>query len=65
MISSRGVKSFIRSRRPLRLVTDETESFIIGGGWLYRQFFPIANRLYLTVVDKSFDADIFPGNQLY
>ena len=43
----------------VRLVTDETESFIIGGGSIYRQFFPIANRLYLTVVDKEFEADTF------
>lgn len=46
----------------VRLVSDETESFIIGGGSIYRQFFPIANRLYLTVVDKDFDADTwFPA----
>lgn len=41
------------------LVSNETESFIIGGGSIYRQFFPIANRLYLTVVDKEYEADTF------
>jgi dihydrofolate reductase len=35
------------------------ENFIIGGGSVYRQFMPIANRLYLTIVHKDFEADIF------
>jgi len=43
----------------VELVNHETEAFIIGGGSIYRQFFPLANRLYLTIVDKDFDADIY------
>jgi dihydrofolate reductase len=35
------------------------ENFIIGGASVYRQFLPIADRLYLTMVHKSFDADVF------
>jgi len=38
---------------------DEKENFIIGGGSVYRQFLPLASRLYLTVVQKDFDADTF------
>jgi dihydrofolate reductase len=37
----------------------DEESFIIGGASVYRQFLPVANRLYLTIVKKSFDADVF------
>jgi len=37
----------------------EKENFIIGGGSVYRQFLPFANRLYLTVVKKDFEADTF------
>ena len=37
----------------------EKENFIIGGGMVYKQFLPIANKLYLTQVDKEFDADTF------
>jgi len=33
------------------------EVFIIGGQKLYRQFFPIANKLYLTKVHHKFDTD--------
>jgi dihydrofolate reductase len=38
---------------------DREESFIIGGGSVYRQFLPYANKLYLTMVDKDFEADTF------
>lgn len=40
-------------------VKDEKEAFVIGGGMVYRQFYPIAGKLYLTVVNKPFDADTF------
>jgi len=35
------------------------ENFIIGGGSVYRQFLPKAQKLYLTKVHKSYDADTF------
>jgi len=35
------------------------ENFIIGGASVYRQFLPLADRLYLTLVRKFFDADVF------
>lgn len=35
------------------------ESFVIGGASVYRQFLPLANRLYLTRVHKPFDGDVF------
>ncbi len=38
----------------------DEESFIIGGGSIYRQFLPLADRLYLTEVEDSFpDADTY------
>ena len=37
----------------------ERENFIIGGGSIYRQFLPLASKLYLTKVDKVFEADVF------
>jgi dihydrofolate reductase len=40
-------------------VKNESEAFIIGGGMIYRQFYPIAGKLYLTVVHQTFEADIF------
>ena len=38
---------------------DEAESFIIGGASVYRQFLPHADQLYLTLVHKDFDGDVF------
>ena len=35
------------------------EIFIIGGGSVYKQFFAMADRLYITHVYKDFDADTF------
>ena len=39
--------------------TPGEENFIIGGASVYNQFLPNADRLYLTFVHKSFDADVF------
>lgn len=35
------------------------ESFVIGGGSVYNQFLPIADKLYITKVKASFEADTF------
>lgn len=43
----------------IALVQNEPEAFIIGGGMIYRQFFPLAGKLYLTVVHKDMEADTF------
>lgn len=40
-------------------VKDEPEAFIIGGGMIYRQFYPRAGKLYLTLVHRDFEADTF------
>lgn len=43
----------------LEKVKDEREAFVIGGGMVYRQFFPLAGKLYLTLVHRTFEADVF------
>lgn len=40
-------------------VKNEDEVFIIGGGMVYRQFYPLAGKLYLTLVHQDFEADTF------
>jgi len=37
----------------------EKEIFIIGGGDIFEQVFPQVQKLYLTIVHDSFDADTF------
>ena len=43
----------------LEMVKDEEEVFIMGGGMVYEQFLPLADRLYLTRIGKSFEADTY------
>lgn len=43
----------------INTVDNDTEAFIIGGGMIYRQFFPLAGKLYLTIVHNDFEADTF------
>jgi len=43
----------------MNLCNDREESFIIGGGSVYRQFLPFCNKLYITLVNKDFEADTF------
>ena len=38
---------------------NKNETFIIGGGMIYKQFLQFASKLYLTKIHKSFDADTF------
>lgn len=40
-------------------VNNEEEAFVIGGGMIYRQFYPFAGKLYLTLVHRDFDADVY------
>ena len=35
------------------------EIMIIGGAQIYKQFLPIANRMYLTFIDKNFEGDAY------
>jgi dihydrofolate reductase len=43
----------------LELVKHEPEAFVIGGGMIYSQFYPLAGKLYLTLVHKEMIADTF------
>lgn len=38
---------------------EEGENFIIGGGSIYKQFLPFADKIYLTRVHKEFEGDTF------
>lgn len=40
-------------------VKNEEEAFIIGGGMIYRQFYPLTGKLYLTLVHQDYDADVY------
>ncbi len=38
---------------------DDGEVFIIGGGQIYKTALPIVDRLYLTIVEGSFEGDTY------
>jgi dihydrofolate reductase len=39
--------------------TDEDEAFICGGGQLYHEALPIADRIYLTVIPREISGDTY------
>ncbi len=43
----------------INFADNEKENFIIGGASIYRQFFPIVQKLYVTRIHKNFEADTF------
>jgi len=43
----------------LELCRSEEEVFIVGGAEIYKQSLHLVNRIYLTIVHQSFDADSF------
>lgn len=40
-------------------VSDDEEVFVCGGGETYKQSFPFLDRLYLSVIDQSYEGDAF------
>jgi len=43
----------------VKVVCNEDLAFVIGGGMIYRQFYPIAGKLFLTMAHQDFEADTF------
>lgn len=54
----RVVNSFEQALEVARKL-ERFEIFIIGGGQIYREAIRIADKLYLTIIDKELDADTF------
>ncbi len=57
--SFEGCETVYSIDEAVEAVRNEELAFVIGGGMIYRQFYPIAGRLYLTMAHKDFEADIF------
>lgn len=54
-----GCKIVHSLKEALDFAKNESEVFIIGGGEIYKQAMPIADRIYLTKVHQSFEGDTF------
>ncbi|EKQ51560.1 MULTISPECIES: dihydrofolate reductase [unclassified Clostridium] len=50
------VKSLIEA---LNLAKGEEEIFIAGGGQVYKEVFPLCNRIYITVIDKIIEGNVY------
>ena len=48
--------------KAFELSKDEEEVFIAGGAQLYEATLPYADYLYLTIIDKFFDGDVYFPN---
>ena len=42
-----------------KYIEDDEEVFIIGGGTIYKLFMPMADKLYITKINQSFEGDTF------
>lgn len=54
-----GVTVVNTLQQALDLCSDEEEVFIVGGAEIYKMAMDATNRIYLTVVHGTFDADTF------
>ena len=54
-----GCETVFSIQEALEKVRNEEEAFVIGGGMVYKQFYPLAGKLYLTLVHKPFEADVY------
>ncbi|HOQ79252.1 MAG TPA: dihydrofolate reductase [Candidatus Absconditabacterales bacterium] len=58
-IQIEGVEIFHSIPELLETVKDEKEIFVIGGASIYKQFLPLADKVYLTEIKKEYDGDTF------
>ncbi len=40
-------------------VAGSGEVFVIGGGEIYKEALPLAQKLYVTLIDKEFEGDVY------
>ncbi len=54
-----GALSVNSIKSALEAVKNEAEVMIIGGASVYEQFLPLAQRIYLTIINRNFKGDVF------
>ncbi|MFV0378196.1 MAG: dihydrofolate reductase [Mangrovibacterium sp.] len=54
-----GCETVTSIAEALARIEGDQEAFVIGGGSIYQQFYPLCSRIYLTKVYADFDADTF------
>ncbi|MCU0363852.1 MAG: dihydrofolate reductase [Bacteroidales bacterium] len=54
-----GAETAYSIQDAIDMCLQDEEAFVIGGGSIYRQFMPLADRLYITHVHDTAPADIY------
>ncbi len=54
-----GAEVFSSVELAIKTCQTEKEAVIIGGGQLYKQMLPLADKLYLTLIDADIDGDTY------
>ncbi|MEG1607098.1 MAG: dihydrofolate reductase [Mucinivorans sp.] len=54
-----GVEVVGSIEQALELCQDQEQIFIIGGGEIYRQTLPMADKIYMTKVEQNHEGDTF------
>lgn len=54
-----GCEIFHSLDEALNSLTDESEIMIIGGGRLFKEALPQAGKMILTIIEHSFDGDVY------
>ncbi len=54
-----SIEDGIRAAQEMAINMGLDEIFITGGGEIYKQTLPVTQRLYLTVLDREYEADAF------
>lgn len=60
-----GCETVFSIEEAIKKVKTEEEAFVIGGGMVYQQFYPVAGKLYLTLVHQPFEADVYFPEVIY
>ena len=56
---AQGIETVSSLQEALRLVGDEPEIMVIGGEQIFTQCLPIADRLYVTLINHEFEGDTY------
>ncbi len=59
LVDVEGVEVVDSIDKAFNLVADEQEVFVMGGASIYEQVIDVADRIYLTVVKKTFEGDTY------
>lgn len=58
-IDVEGIVTFSNINDALEYCKNEKEIFVIGGATIYKQFIDIADKIYLTEINDTAEADVF------